>query len=422
MPDVELELGQLQPSQLFPPITLRQDGSYDARIQPPSTKPADLLLTEYGQSPSKDDDVVGGVPRWKVENLMKMWMGVLKEGLENHPEDQETSTEPMIGQSLNVRPMTKKLARLNSDNALKTGQWVRVQVMSDEDIAFESKDRQSLFQTPELLEHLEDSWKHLWKPQPTVARGLFQWPCSDEKRHGLQLRLAAALGGRMVGGDTLFFGNYLQQDFGLLGCWIAMIGLRLDRLYQWLDQIYMPAVPPFTQIEILIECIWRCNSYTSMSRPEPGPTIWEVLEACYKRKVVAQPNPDTPEGVDTIRKHSRSIRNAIYLVSTLHKHKFPFSESTDIIHWAQGLDMQLPVLEKLMRDDVRYGDENLEKVKDPFFRIDDFNLKDLQNIGHLKLQWTSYWDEHLQLETSSNVNILKIYWFQPRLASSLIKK
>ena len=73
-----------------------------------------------------------------------------------------------------------------------------------------------------------------------------------------------------------------------------------------------------------------------------------------------------------------------------------------------------------MRENPTYSE--LERGKDSFFRVDDFNVRDLQSLGHLQLQWTSYWDEHLQLETSSTANIIKIYWFQPSLAQFLVQK
>lgn len=60
--------------------------------------------------------------------------------------------------------------------------------------------------------------------------------------------------------------------------------------------------------------------------------------------------------------------------------------------------------------------------KSPFLAVGDLNLKHLTRIGQLRIQWTPYWDEHLELETTWTKNILKLYWFDSSLARHLHAK
>ncbi|KAL8881995.1 MAG: hypothetical protein Q9198_000920 [Flavoplaca austrocitrina] len=52
----------------------------------------------------------------------------------------------------------------------------------------------------------------------------------------------------------------------------------------------------------------------------------------------------------------------------------------------------------------------------PLVTVSDFNLNNLQEIGKLKIRWTSYWDEHLKLETNRFTTILRLYWFPTGLS------
>ncbi|KAL8998918.1 MAG: hypothetical protein Q9169_002137 [Polycauliona sp. 2 TL-2023] len=74
----------------------------------------------------------------------------------------------------------------------------------------------------------------------------------------------------------------------------------------------------------------------------------------------------------------------------------------------------LPMAEKQMR--YRERAVKVDVGSDPFFGIHDLNLRDLQEIGRLQIEWTDYWDEHLRIQTDSWGAILKLYWFSPDLS------
>ena len=263
---------------------------------------------------------------------------------------------------------------------------------------------------------LEDCWKHLWQPKPGVDKGLFQWSCSDARRQELQLSLADALN---ANSSIIVVGLYMRRDFRAIAPWISQMGLRLNELYR---TIYQGAgISPMTQIEILIECIWCCNSFRTelgVKRNNQSPRIGDVLSACYRRRILKAPTKNPLMDSIILREHYQHVRTAIYLVTLLYKHQLP------TIHRSEDLkatwETSLSAAEATMREYPKYS--GTEGGQDSFFRVDDFNIRDLQSLGHLQLQWTSYWDEHLKLETSSTANVIKVYWFQPSLAQFLVQK
>ena len=119
-----------------------------------------------------------------------------------------------------------------------------------------------------------------------------------------------------------------------------------------------------------------------------------------------------------LRDHFKLVRTALYLINTLYK---PHSPTYGMLgNLDDTWNMQLSNVEASMRQTP--GVSDFDRGKDSFCCLDDLNIKDLQTLGRLRIQWTSYWDEHLQIETSSNANILKVYWFQPTLTQFLVQK
>lgn len=390
--------------------------------------------------PAQDEYIVG-VPRKKVEQLMKLWIEVLqgsladKNGQESRPAT-AIHSDDNIRQKRNSRSLVSPLdksrpspSKVEVKTSL-TGGWIalenhdqiighNMEVWTESDIIAENERRRAVRQEWNISEdnyHLEDCWENLWQPKPGVDKGLFQWSCSDERRKSLQLDLADALN---ANGSIVVVGLYMRRDFRAIAPWISLIGLRLNELYR---TIYQGArVSPMTQIEILIECVWCCNSF----RPEFGdtrsnqsPRIGDVLSACYQRRILEEPKNIPLLGSIILREQYQHVRTALYLVSLLYKHQIP------TFHQSENLDdtweTSLSTAEAAMRE---YPSESEpEKGTDSFFRVDDFNIRDLQSLGHLQLQWTSHWDEHLRLETSSTANIINVYWFQPSLAQFFVQK
>lgn len=399
------------------------------------------IAESKGTDDPAQDEYIVGVPRKKVEQLVKLWIEVLqgsladKNGQESRPATAIRSEEN-IRQKSESRSLTSPLNKPRPPplkveaKTSQTGGWVSIgdhdqvnyhnlELWSERDIIAEDERRRAVRQEWKISEdnqQLEDCWENLWQPKPGVDKGLFQWSCSDERRKSLQLDLADALN---ANGSIVVVGLYMRRDFRAIAPWISLIGLRLNELYR---TIYQGArVSPMTQIEILIECVWCCNSF----RPEFGdtqsnqsPRIGDVLSACYQRRILEEPKKHPLLGGIILREQYQHVRTALYLVNLLYKHQTP------TFHRSENLDdtweTSLSTAEAAMREHP--SDCEPEKGTDSFFRVDDFNVRDLQSLGHLQLQWTSHWDEHLRLETSSTANIIKVYWFQPSLAQFLVQK
>ena len=394
-----------------------------------------------GEPDTSQDEYIAGVPRKKIEQLMRLWVEVLqssltdKHGQENRRQTaglleadvlQERDSQPSVSH-FNIRkpqPLKADVRTPQPEGWVSIGKhdqviWHNVAVWSEVDIIAEDERRRAARQEWRLSEdqsYLEDCWEHLWQPKPGVDRGLFQWSCPDDRRKSLQLDLADALN---ANGSIVVVGLYMRRDFRAIAPWITLIGLRLNELYR---TIYQGAgISPMTQIEILIECIWCCSSFRTKlgdKHNNQSPRIGDVLSACYRRRILEEPAQNPIFDGIILREHYQHVRTALYLINILFKHIIP------TFHRSESLDgtweTSLSTAEAAMRANPHVSE--LETAKDSFFRVDDFNVRDLQSLGHLQVQWTSYWDEHLKLETSSSANILKVYWFQPSLAQFLVQK
>lgn len=366
------------------------------------------------------DDTVVRVPRQKVEQLMRLWIDVFHDFSRTKPEDPESSTSVILPKEQVPCPFS--VDGVNSSTpppsaetcADQTSCRHMVDVMSESEIEVENERRRrvrKVWRPDEKDAHLEDCWKHLW---------VFQWSYPDEKRKELQLALVDALNAHS---GILIVELYMRKDFRSIAPWMSLIGLRLNQIYRrFYTTVSAPGITPATQIEVLIECLWCCNSFVprlDIPQDWQGPTIGNVLSSCYRRRILCQP-AITDERSETmiLREHFRLVRTALYLLNTLYKHHPPRFEKVESLD--RTWNLLLSSAEASMRETP--GHLDFENGKDMFFRLDDFNLKDLQNLGHLQVQWTSYWDEHLELETSSTANILKIYWFQPSLAQYLVHR
>ncbi len=414
--------------------------SKHAYTDSPIARAADNVESKE-KNKSTEDEYIVGVPRKKVEQLMKLWIEVLqgslaeKHGLESRRETAIPSEEDTcqtrhsrsLASPLNVLrpqhleedvrgPQTEDWVLMGKDDQVV---WHKVEVWSESDIMAEDERRRAVRQEWKVSEdypYLEDCWENLWQPKPGLDKGLFQWSCSDERRKSLQLDLADAMN---ANGSIIVVGLYMRRDFRAIAPWISLIGLRLNELYRTTYQ--GAGVSPMTQIEILIECIWCCNSFQTKlgdKNNNQSPRVGDVLSACYRRRILEEPTRNSFLDGIILRQHYQHVRSALYLISLLYKHEVPrFQRSENL---AQTWETSLSTAEAAMREYA--SDSELEMGTDSFVRVDDFNIRDLQSLGHLQLQWTSHWDEHLKLETSSIANIVKVYWFQPSLAQFLVQK
>ncbi|KAL9019498.1 MAG: hypothetical protein Q9185_003198 [Variospora sp. 1 TL-2023] len=300
-------------------------------------------------------------------------------------------------------------------SACAHGPEIQVEVLSDSTIFDTDQGRKAVrkkWQIDRSMEQFLDPWKSLWYPQQGSRAGLCAWECDDTRRQQLQLSLVDALA---TGRPEPFFDEIMCRDSRAITCWLSLIGIRLNDIYESSEDDnyvvrhpYLNTISPMDQIEVLIECIWTCNA---CSNAEVG----KVLEKCYRRKILTQPSfqgiSDLKRPRQILGNHVCAVRVALYLVGLLFKHDLPIPhphEDPDKV-WT----MPVNEVEEHMRQSVRAY--NLDGRTDYFFRIDDLTLKDLQGIGCLHIHWTSHWDEHLKLETGDDENKLYIYWFHPGL-------
>lgn len=384
-------------------------------------------VAQDAQAILQDEDCIK-LPRRKVEQLMGMWINVLQQSLQAEEQPRKHRSAP-IGLSYNSSqhhvPSTSNSRYPPISYSSDAHPWATIKPMAQFELEAENGWRRlgrSMWKTPENLAHLEDSWKYLWEPMVGVDRGLFQWNVVEKTRKMLQYDLVDAL----CANERIVSAMSMRRDYRAISTFITLIGLRLNEQYRSYHRY--PEMGPVKQTMILIECIWACNAFDPSNDIKEGyregPRLSNVLTACYRRHILNRPEEGFDDYITTavLIKHCQAVRRSLHLINLLHKHQISAYMHCENLNQARELwSMPLPDVEAPSIH-VPYRSSTLRDGADAFLRIDDFNLRDLQILGHLQIQWTSYWDEHLQLETSSTANILKIYWFQPKLAQYLVEK
>ena len=442
--DVELGLLSARPSEIlsdsgilsYPGIphpirTPRQASRDDVGLQASeeATTTEKGLDAEWNSAEVLEDDDVVTLPRRKIEQLMGMWIDVLQQSLQSRDKKQKIPTMPI---GIDHDPPRQFVSPTSNSRyppisyPPNAHPWASVEPMAQFELEAEDGWRRlgrSLWQTPASLVHLEDSWKHLCEPMVGVDKGLFQWRVEEETRKTLQYNLVDALNAneRIVSANM-----FMRRDYRTISTFITLIGLRLNEQFRSYHRF--PEMGPVKQIKILIECIWACNAFDPSNDIKEGfregPRLSNVLTACYRRGILSRPEEGFDDYVTRtlLRRHCQAVRRALHLINLLHSHQLSVNMPCDNMDQARVLwSMPLPDVEASLPQIPHRSSTFIDGVE-AFLRIDDFNLRDLQTLGHLQIQWTSYWDEHLQLETGSTANILKIYWFQPKLARYLVEK
>ena len=446
--DVELGILSAHPAEAL--LSLETPSSSSA-FHPPNSYPTQPAVTEDKEEPGDsdadstaiengaaitqdsqaifDDDDYVRLPRRKVEQLMGMWIEVLQQSLQAKNRSHDVLPMPRKPSSSSLRQFTPSMSISRYPPVSyppNSYPWATVKPMAQFELEAEDGWRRmgrSMWKTPENLAHLEDSWRYLWEPMVGVDKGLFQWQVDEEIRKRLQYNLVDALNAneRIVSANM-----FMRRDYRTISTFITLIGLRLNDQYRSYHRF--PEMGPVKQVNILIECIWACNAFDPSNDIKDGyregPRLSNVLTACYRRGILPRPEEGFDDYVtmEVLKKHCQAVRRALHLINLLQKHQISIYMQCQTLSQARELwSMPLPDVEAPLLH-LPYRSSTLRDGTDAFLRIDDFNLRDLQTLGHLQIQWTSYWDEHLQLETSSTANILKIYWFQPKLARYLVEK
>ena len=415
----------------YPLRTRRQASPDDADLQAGKEPTTTDKETATGGSPTamlEGDDTVT-LPRRKIEQLMGMWIDVLQQSLQSRDIEQKIHTIPIRTAHGSMRQLVSPASNSRYPPISyppDAHPWATVEPMAEFEIEAEDGWRslgRSMWKNPANLAHLEDSWKHLWEPMIGVDKGLFQWAVGEETRMTLQYNLVDALNAneRIVSANM-----FMRRDYRTISTFITLIGLRLNEQFRSYHR--SPEMGPVQQIKILIECIWACNAFDPSNDIKKGfregPRLSNVLTACYRRGILNRPEEGFDDYVTRtiLRRQCQAVRRALHLINLLHKQQLSVDMPCDNMDQARALwSMPLPDVEAPLPQIPRRI-STLRDGAEAFLRIDDFNLKDLQTLGHLQIQWTSYWDEHLELETGPTANTLKIYWFQPKLARYLVEK
>ena len=243
-----------------------------------------------GEGPRKQesrdhDDAMVAVPRQKLEQLMILWTEVLQMSLGRiNAQDLESPTSADILKAHRQQPLLSEVASgftpisPNVESCIKqTSRINMVDVMSESEILAENDSRRSVRQQwrpSAKYAYLEDSWKHLWEPKPGIELGPFQWSHPEKKRKALQLDLIDALNAQS---GIFIVGAYMRSDFRSIASWISLIGLRLSQIR---FHKKFPRFDSVEQIEVLIECLWCCNTFTpKLDIPQhlQGPTVATYL-------------------------------------------------------------------------------------------------------------------------------------------------
>lgn len=317
-------------------------------------------------------------------------------------------------------PKASPIQQAASNTASTSGYKQIVQVMDEKDLEIQNMCRNAVRQRwrgSSTLQDIEDPWKALLRRTDTVAERLFNdaW-CSDEQRKNLQLELSDALS--FAAKDTRL-DSFATGGFRAISCWISLMGVRLCKIYSSMPYAswkpsdkYTESSSPFKQAQVLVECIWACNVSRSAK-------VADVLKSCYERRIFRQPDFGTgsepKSSVLNIRAQIRAVRIAVYLVNILYRHDESLLYTVgDLV---EAWEMPISVVEESLRQSppnpANDGDEGC------YFSVRDLNLKNLERVGKLEIRWTTYWDEHLELERDESANILKLYWFSPSLSKCL---
>ncbi|KAL8724736.1 MAG: hypothetical protein Q9166_007775 [cf. Caloplaca sp. 2 TL-2023] len=266
------------------------------------------------------------------------------------------------------------------------------------------------------LDYLEDPWKNLWRRESGGAEPLFQG-CSNEERKMLQFNLIDAL---TFARNEHHVDPVSNKGLHAVSCWVSLIGLQLSKLYSlFLYGVFGPPCnsaedgPAYRQIQVLTECDWACNVASSVK-------IGNVLEACYRRCILRQPAFDDLANSKTstliLRTHVRAVRIGIYLINILCKHNPPLLRYKKDL--TEAWSMPISVADEKLR--YQWRSVEAETGREIFLYIRDLNLRILQKVGLLSIQWTAYWDEHMELQTTASGNVLRLYWLPPNLSEYFV--
>jgi hypothetical protein len=189
---------------------------------------------------------------------------------------------------------------------------------------------------------------------------------------------------------------------------------------------------PETLISILIEVMETINetrtdmtkawSFQDMDQAWFKITLGSVLERCYARRILIQPQP---ENFPKYTKHMLYILAAIELTNTCFKSEQVkstvdvFSGSTLFSETVEGL-LQTPLSQisaaLLCHPGRRLLSRNSLDLVSGAFTPSHLKVHALKNIGSLKVDWTEYMDEHLKFNPGTMT--VYVFWFFSHLSNN----
>jgi hypothetical protein len=162
-----------------------------------------------------------------------------------------------------------------------------------------------------------------------------------------------------------------------------------------------------------------CFSYAN----EPNCTIGNILEHCYERKVLTQPESLNPQ---EYLNHLQSIVKSLFILNFVFScsgllpipERYPSSIVGTVFNERPEslMGMRISSLFKLLH--IAYPDyrnTDMDCAAGSTLRIDDLNINSLRSIGNLSIVWTEVVENHLKLDLNSMT--LFVVW-EPQFSDS----
>lgn len=192
--------------------------------------------------------------------------------------------------------------------------------------------------------------------------------------------------------------------------WVALIGMRLPGYLnrEAVDRAGSTDLRRVRILTLLLELPYLCTE--SPYDPQKEGAFWaehvavgQVLDQCYHQGLLETPNSSN---LSVCRKHVSEIVHAMALMNLWHlinRYSPPSNNSVDEIRC-----MKMSELCEYIHDDEEYGHQP-PSSQEFSFQSREMSLELLRKVGKLKIEWTEFLDEHLDLNVEDLT--LKIFWF-----------
>lgn len=159
------------------------------------------------------------------------------------------------------------------------------------------------------------------------------------------------------------------------------------------------------------------------------PTLAMALARCYSRGLLVQP---LAEDVQTYQFHGKAIMEALGLVNLLfrdssQRYTYSMYEERSIFQEFPPRDLGVfsgaphkPLLDLLTEAKPTGGDRPSSQAQGTQFRTQELALPLLRKVGHVRIVWTDYLEDHLLFDPT--LRQLRLFWLHPIVAEMLSPK